>query len=106
LFAVRDSRNVLSAPHDVIPHTWQVPDSTSPNQDDRMRLDIVTLTGDVGSHLEAIGKPHPGNGAPGRISLRGVRTPAQSTTPRNWGRFCKARLLLCLRGFLLGLRTN
>jgi hypothetical protein len=42
----------------VITYTWKVLDTTATNQDDRVLLKVVTLTGDVGVNLLAVSQTH------------------------------------------------
>jgi hypothetical protein len=106
LLAIHYRRHVPVAPDDVIAHAGQIPDAASPDQDDGMRLDIVTLARDEGGYLEAMDRRTRATVRWAELGLRGRRMPAHITTPRACGRCCKARLFCRLRGFLRGLRTN
>src|SRR5215813_4690783 len=60
LLASRDPRRVEGAADDVIADAGEVLHAASPDQHDRVLLQIVPDPGDVRRHLEAVGQPDPG----------------------------------------------
>jgi hypothetical protein len=49
---------VQSAADNVIPNAGEVLDTTSPNQYNRVFLEVVPLSRDIGGHLQPIGKAY------------------------------------------------
>src|SRR5262245_46499850 len=69
LLAVADAGGVQLAADDVVAHAGEVADATAADQDDGVFLEGVALAGDVGGDLHAVGEPHPGHLAEGRVGL-------------------------------------
>src|SRR5262245_6828685 len=59
LLPPRHPGGVQRAPDDVIPDAGQVLHAAAADQHDRVLLQVVPDPGDVGSHLEPVGQPHP-----------------------------------------------
>src|SRR5579883_3442588 len=68
-FAIARSGGVERAAHDVVAHAGQVLDAAAADHDHRVLLQVVALTGDVTDHFEAVGEPHLGDLAQGRVRL-------------------------------------
>jgi len=81
----------------VIPNTGQVLDSATTNEHNRVLLEIVTLTTNVGGDLITVGQPDAGN-------LTVVYTRVQ--TPRFCGQACSAGTFDFSALRLRGLRTS
>src|SRR3954462_11230866 len=74
LLAVLHAGSVERAADDLVAHARQVANTTAAHQDDRVLLQVVALTGDVGRDLDAAGEADTGHLAHGRVRLlRGVR---------------------------------
>src|SRR5262249_45114899 len=68
LLAVLDALRVEHPAQDVVAHARQVLDAAAADHDDRVLLQVMTLTRDVPDHLEAVGETHLGD-----LAERGVR---------------------------------
>src|SRR5262245_1307504 len=69
LFAVSHANRVERAAHNVITHAWQILDTSSANQNDRVLLEVVPDTRDVRSYFNLIGQPDARNLAQSRVRL-------------------------------------
>src|SRR5947209_8009291 len=69
LAAVFDALGIERAADYVVPHTRKVLDPASPDQDDRMLLQVVALARNVARHLEPVRQAHARHLAQGRIRL-------------------------------------
>src|SRR4030042_5375325 len=52
-------RGVQGTPHHMVAHPGQVFDPPPPDEDHGMFLEIVAHPGNIGGHLNAVGKPYP-----------------------------------------------
>ena len=68
LLAVGDASGLLRSTNDVIANTGEILDSAASNEDDRVLLEVVALTGDVRRDLDAGGETNAGH-----LAQRGVR---------------------------------
>src|SRR6266700_2313337 len=73
LLAVAHSLVVQRAADDLVPDAGEVPDPAAPDQHDRVLLQVVADTRDVGGDLDVTGQPHPGDLAERRVRLLGCR---------------------------------
>src|ERR1700728_617354 len=71
LLAVADALGVQGATDDLVAHARQVPHPAAAYQHDRVLLEVVADTGDVGRDLDLAGEPDPGHLAKGRVRLLG-----------------------------------
>src|SRR5438309_6510323 len=71
LLAVAHAGGVEGAPHDLVAHAGEVLDPPPTHEDDRVLLQVVPDTGDVGGPLDARRQPDPGDLAEGRVRLLG-----------------------------------
>src|SRR3546814_4458798 len=96
--AVLHTRGVEGAADDLVSHTRQVLHTTAAHEHDRVLLEVVALTGDVGRDLLAARQAHAGDLAEGGVRLlRGVgeHARAHAATLRRaleGGRLCLGRL--------------
>src|SRR5690625_4127813 len=73
LAAVFDTGGVEGAAHDLVADTGEIFDASTANEDDRVFLEVVALTGDVCGDFDAVGEADTGDLAQGRVRLlRGV----------------------------------
>src|SRR5687768_3513673 len=73
LLAVAHTGGVEGAPDDLVAHAGKVLHPAPTHQDDRVLLEVVALTGDVGGDLHAAGEADTGHLAQGGVRLlRGV----------------------------------
>src|SRR3546814_4741389 len=92
------TRGVEGAADDLVSHTRQVLHTTAAHEHDRVLLEVVALTGDVGRDLLAARQAHAGDLAEGGVRLlRGVgeHARAHAATLRRaleGGRLCLGRL--------------
>src|SRR5699024_8142699 len=70
LLAALDGLGVQGASHDLVADTGQVLHTAAADEHDRVLLQVVTLTGDVGGDLDAGGELHTRD-----LAQRGVRLP-------------------------------
>src|SRR6266581_7777071 len=68
LLAVADTLGVQRAADDLVTDAGQVPDTAAADQHDRVLLEVVAHTGDVGGDLDLAGQPDSGD-----LAQRGVR---------------------------------
>src|SRR5919201_970687 len=61
LLAVRDAGGVEGAADHLVADARKVLDAAATDEDDRVLLKVVPLTGDVAGHLEAVGEPDTGD---------------------------------------------
>ena len=74
LLAVGHAQAVEHASNDVVADARQVADAAAANQDDRVFLEVVPFTADVGGDFLAVGEPHTGDLPERRVRLlRGHR---------------------------------
>src|SRR5204863_6584445 len=66
-----DAQRVERPADDVIAHARQVADAPSTNQYDAVLLKVVLFTGNVSGDFLAVGEPHAGDFAQGRVGLLG-----------------------------------
>src|SRR5262245_41563935 len=71
LFAFGDALAIEDAPDNVITDARQVADAASPNEDDRVLLEVMTLAADVGGDLLPVGEPDPRHFPERRVRLLG-----------------------------------
>src|SRR5262245_35658361 len=71
LLAFGDALAVEDAPDDVVADARQVANAPAPHQDDRVLLEVVALTADVGGDLLAVGEPDSRHLAQRRVGLLG-----------------------------------
>src|SRR2546426_1877616 len=71
LLPVRDACCVQRSTYNVVPNARQILYTAAADQDDRVFLQIVADTGDVGCYFNPIGQTHTCNFAKGRIRLFG-----------------------------------
>src|SRR5512132_4415667 len=71
LLAVGDTRGVPRGASDLVPVARQVLRRAAADEHDGVLLEVVALTGDVGTDLGAVRQPHAGNLAEGRVRLPG-----------------------------------
>src|SRR5919201_6293729 len=57
LLAVRDAGGIEGAADHLVADAWKVLDAAATDEDDRVLLKVVPLTGDVAGHLEPVGEP-------------------------------------------------
>src|SRR5579872_1155464 len=69
LLAVADPRGVEHAPDDLVADAGQVLHPAAAHEHDRVLLEVVPLTGDVGADLDAAGQAHAGDLAEGGVGL-------------------------------------
>src|SRR6476661_10271459 len=69
LLTVLDALGIEDAAEDVVAHAGQVLDAAAADHDHRMLLKVMTFTGDVADHFEAVGQTHLGNLATRRVRL-------------------------------------
>ena len=69
MLAVLDPGGVEGAADDLVANARQVADPTTADQHDRVLLEVVALTGDVGRDLDAVGETHAANLAKRRVRL-------------------------------------
>ena len=69
LAAAIDTRGVGRAAHHVVAHAGEVLHAAPADHHDRVFLQVVADTGDVGRHLDPVGQPDPGHLAQGRVRL-------------------------------------
>src|SRR5580704_11308764 len=69
LLAVAHALGVQRAADDLVADTGQVTDTTAADQHDRVLLQVVTDTGDVGRDLDVTGQPDAGHLAQSRVRL-------------------------------------
>ena len=67
LFAIRHANRIQRSANDVIANTGQVFNATTSNKDNRVFLQVVTDSGDVGRNLNPIGQSHTSHLAQCRI---------------------------------------
>jgi len=66
---------------DVIPDARKVLHTPSPDEHNRVLLKVVPLTGDVGIHLNTVGKPNPGYFSQGGVRFLGGQRPHTGADP-------------------------
>src|SRR3984957_11215763 len=71
LVPIPDPRCVEGAPDDLVADAGKVLHTSPEYLDDRVLLEVVPLTGDVGGDLGAAGQAHPGHLAQSRVRLLG-----------------------------------
>src|ERR1700722_19178021 len=71
LLPVTDALGVQGAADDLVADTRQVTDTAAADEHDRVLLEVVAHTGDVGGHLDLAGEPDPGGLAERRVRLLG-----------------------------------
>src|SRR3954470_3140957 len=71
LAAVADAGRVEAAANHLVAKARQVADASAANQDDRVLLEVVPFTRNVGTDLHAVRQPHAGDLAQRRIRLLG-----------------------------------
>src|SRR6202034_4748781 len=71
LLAVFDALGVQGGTDDLVAHARQVPHPAAAYQHDRVLLEVVADTGNVGRDLDLAGEPDPGHLAQGRVRLLG-----------------------------------
>src|SRR5438270_10741547 len=82
LLAVAHAGGVEGAPDDLVTNAGQVLHTTTTHEHDRMLLEVVALTRDVGGDLHAAGQPDAGDLAQRGVRLlRRVRVDAGADTP-------------------------
>src|SRR5271170_806738 len=94
LLAVLDSLGVEHAAQDVVAHAGQVLDAAAADHNHRVLLQVVAFARDIADDLEAVGQPHLGDLAQGRIRLlrrRGIDACAHAALL--WARLEMAGLL-------------
>src|SRR5262249_6110276 len=69
LLAAGHAGGVERAANDVVADAWKIFHTAAPNHHDRVLLEIVADARDVGRGLQAVGEPHAGHLAQGRIRL-------------------------------------
>src|SRR5205823_12363740 len=73
------------AAHDVIAHARQIFHAAAANQHQRVLLEVVAHTRDVGRHLDAVGQPHASHLAQRRVRLlRRLREDAHAHAALLW----------------------
>ena len=97
----------------MIPHTWQVFHTPSPDKHYRVLLEIMSDTWNIRGYLYTISQANPGNFA--ELGFFGVVVYTRTQTPRLWGQFCNAgvldRLVIFFRLFrtswlIVGIKTH
>src|SRR5690606_3880861 len=81
LFTVLDALQVKSTANDVVTHTWQIFNTTTTDENDRVLLQVVAFTTDVRNNFEAVGQTHFGDFTQSGVRLfggRGVYTGANT----------------------------
>src|SRR5262249_759564 len=73
LLPARHPRGVQRAADDLIADAREVLHAPTPDEHDRVLLQVVPDPGDVGRHLEPVGEPDAGHLAEGRVRLLGRR---------------------------------
>jgi hypothetical protein len=82
LLTVSNAHGIQSAPNHVIANAWEVLNTATSDQDDRVLLQIVANAGNVGSHLNAIGQTDAGYFSQRRVWFLGsLRIHASTDTP-------------------------
>src|SRR3954471_12838430 len=95
LLAIAHAGGVERAADDLVADTRQVADATAAHEHDRVLLQVVPLTGDVGRHLDAAREPDAGDLAQRRVRLlRGVGEHARAHAAPLGGALQRARLAL------------
>src|SRR4029077_17566231 len=69
LLAIGDAGGVEGAADDLVADARQVLDATTADQHDRVLLKVVSLAGNVGGDLHAVGQPDTGDLAQSRVRL-------------------------------------
>src|SRR5690554_727933 len=85
LFAILNALKVEGTANDVVTHTGQVLYTTAAHENDRVFLQVVAFTTDVGNHFVAVGKTHFGDFTQSGVRLlggSGVHASADTTTLR------------------------
>src|SRR5690349_12842126 len=86
LLAVAHAGGVERAADDLVANARQVTDATAAHEHDRVLLQVVPLTRDVGRDLDATREAHAGDLAKGGVGLlRGVGEHARAHTTPLWG---------------------
>ena len=68
-----DAEGVMRSTNDVVANAGKVPDPATTNEDDRVFLEVVTFTTDVGTDLTTVGEAHTCNLPQGGVwLLRGL----------------------------------
>jgi hypothetical protein len=67
LLAAVDPKGIKRTTDDVVTHTWQILHSTTANKNNRVFLEVVTLTADVSDDFISVGQANLGN-----LTKRGV----------------------------------
>src|SRR3954454_15005675 len=73
LLAVRDAGRVERAAHDLVAHARKVLDAPAAYEHDRVLLEVVPLTRDVGRDLHPVRQPHARDLSQRRVRLLGRR---------------------------------
>src|SRR5690349_17497928 len=82
LLALRDTRRVERAADDLVANAGQVLHTATAHEHDRVLLQVVSLTGDVGRDLDARSEPHACDLAERGVRLlRRVRVDARAHPP-------------------------
>src|SRR5439155_13211717 len=68
LLAVADTLRVQRTANDLVTDTGEILHPAAADEHDRVLLQVVALTGDVGGHLDLAAQPNPGD-----LAQRGVR---------------------------------
>src|SRR5688572_6776281 len=71
LLAIRHTGRVESTPDHLVADTGEVADTTAADEDDRVLLEVVALSGDVGGHLDAGRKTDAAHLPKSRVRLLG-----------------------------------
>src|SRR5215472_14937243 len=69
LLALAHALGIKRATDDLVADSGQVAHPATPDQHDRVLLEVVPLAGDVGGDLDVAGEAHPGDLAQGRVRL-------------------------------------
>ena len=64
-----DTQGVERTANDVVPNAGKVPDSSTAHEHDRVLLEVVSFTADVGADLTTIGESHAGDLSQGGVRL-------------------------------------
>ena len=70
-----DSQCIERSPDYLVTDSWQIPDPSTPNEYDRVFLEVVTFPGDVNGRLFPVGKSYTSDFSQGRIWFLGCHRP-------------------------------
>src|SRR5215212_2029476 len=93
LAAVADAGRVEAAANHLVAKTRQVADASATNQNDRVLLEVVPFSRDVGADFHPVRQPHAGDLAQGRVRLLGRGRIDTCTDTALLGRAAKRRRL-------------